>query len=792
MQNLLRVLSPLSRWRLRMLLDRGGVRYRGRLTASTLRRRERAQKRQHWLERYQWPKERAAKAAAARKKRLDPKLYGFSDEGNDGAQGSLKLPPVQRYAGLYERLQGTRVANRSEDAAVGLRIVSDEAGQVAASSRSMLSLERDRSPKQHDRGSITIQDAMQIARQARLLFEQSAQKNGSSASLSKALDLGRSLLRVQKLLRSDPSSAPLVQAFIHEFGMGEVLATVARVSMTNAGRVTLVPPLHEARIQPKRIPTSTTVVVGNQRHEHDPDAGVEQPYPTGSTAVSPVASAQNLGRMLALAVMRSFATFTSGQDLAFQTAAEPMSMWSPYLAFLERPSAEQAEALVRVDLNSLGSYTVLMQSLSSARCDQAVVAVFDMLLARKGYALDVLTCNVAMRALANLGNVERVVQLLRTMLQSGSGQTSSNEAAASMQPEWYTWRCAIRACLQRRNIEAAWTMYKQATMHMNRAAAESPMKTTTAMVQPPLALQLQMADALTQKGHVSALLQMLETSERTMGTSAVNDPAVALQQQLEDTDASTKQERWSAILAGHVVLAVRKAALRVAWDQSKATSFASLGNHANESIAELETILNRLQDRYLISMQHQYRARQRWLRGGASKAPYARSSTRSAIDKIPPEEHFIQARCALRQEDQVRVFLQSYGTLHLSPNDQGNATINPPLHERTLLAMLEMAAARADITLARELNALLEKQTIQKSTRGAAMIYMATALARSGNWREAWSRIQQIPGFDPAGKARDQECLRCLLDACEESSTRKHILDTLGVADRRVDHRLSV
>ncbi|KAF6001078.1 hypothetical protein F1559_002467 [Cyanidiococcus yangmingshanensis] len=98
-----------------------------------------------------------------------------------------------------------------------------------------------------------------------------------------------------------------------------------------------------------------------------------------------------------------------------------------------------------------------------------------------------------------------------------------------------------------------------------------------------------------------------------------------------------------------------------------------------------------------------------------------------------------------------------------------------------------MAASRGDDALARKLYALLETQNVRARNNEAAIVYLAMAIAKCGHWQEAWSLVQRVSGFDPTRKARDQVCLRYLLDACQETSARQRILNTLGVAIRRID-----
>ncbi|KAF6001077.1 hypothetical protein F1559_002460 [Cyanidiococcus yangmingshanensis] len=280
-----------------------------------------------------------------------------------------------------------------------------------------------------------------------------------------------------------------------------------------------------------------------------------------------------LSRVLALAMLRSFATFKQGHDFSSTTAVEA-NLWTPYLQFLQRPSAQQADALIRADLNSLGAFTILMTSLSRAQCDDAAIAVFDMLLARKGNTLDVVVYNVAMRALANLGKVERVVQLLAT-----DAATSSCARVVDRCSAFDTARLEHLAICSGRPVYDA---------------------------------------------------EMF----RLHGPSA----------------------------------------LRVVWSLPTATASPPAASVAtNNAIIELNSILDKLQQAYKEPMQRLYQMRsvlkrERTLSPLPTPPPQQEaldsvSSRQPFLDTIPPEELFIQARCALRQDDIVDCLFSASGSV---------------------------------------------------------------------------------------------------------------------------------
>ncbi|KAK4533487.1 hypothetical protein CCYA_CCYA17G4369 [Cyanidiococcus yangmingshanensis] len=802
MQRFQRVLEPLVCWRSRTFFDRGGVRYRGRPTNTELRKRERAQKRQHWLKRYWLPKQRAAAAATAREKHVNRSLDSFDSTGAGSGKPGSNLPPLENYMSLYRRLLRTEGAR----GLVGGLDVANVATDSGATMNGVLSEAPTRAPHperheaqlvdQLDREPTRLQEVIDTARRAYIAYDHSTGTRPNGPSLGKALELGRCILRIQQLLRHEASDMKLVQAFVDELGMTDVFSTVyAAASTTSRTR----PASDNVDTDPRRTWTlSAPDNTWTQTSGRDSGSIQVERNRSVSLRSSSETMLDALSRVLALAMLRSFATFKQGHDFSSTTAVEA-NLWTPYLQFLQRPSAQQADALIRADLNSLGAFTILMTSLSRAQCDDAAIAVFDMLLARKGNTLDVVVCNVAMRALANLGKVERVVQLLATMLQPVPAHASSTDAVPSIQPDWNTWRYAVEACLRRRDVQAAWAMYKQATTLMLAPTGPSSASTSAAGAQPPLHFQRQMAYALAQAGHISPLMQMLEASERAVKTLPVetwthrhNEAQLQLRE-----DAVSASDQWPTPLAFYAVQAVRKAALRVVWSLPTATASPPAASVAtNNAIIELNSILDKLQQAYKEPMQRLYQMRsvlkrERTLSPLPTPPPQQEaldsvSSRQPFLDTIPPEELFIQARCALRQDDIVDAFLARRGLLHHSSRSEQEHLLHP-MHETTCVAILEMAASRGDDALARKLYALLETQNVRARNNEAAIVYLAMAIAKCGHWQEAWSLVQRVSGFDPTRKARDQVCLRYLLDACQETSARQRILNTLGVAIRRID-----
>jgi len=635
-----------------------------------------------------------------------------------------------------------------------------------------------------------VESRLEEAREALRLFIASAQQRAAGPSLNKALHLGRCLLRVQRVLNNDVNNGRRVEAFLHELGMGSVVSMLPQTCASSAARKHLDPG--------DRVVSSGTANTTHLTNEQLP--GKNSPEnanslridtePYAQAAVSDSMDARTLRRAVSIAILRSFSAPRSVDDYSASVIWKEYS-WASHVAFLRKPSVQQAESLIRPDLNSLGAYTIIMSSLLRAGCDQAVLVVFDLLTRRKGETLDIIVYNIAAQAMARLGQVERVLELITTMMRAPATRIATASAAPRCEPDWITWRSAIEACLRRRDVHAAWTMYTQATTYMRQRAPPEQSAMHDAQVGlAPLSVQRVVAAALSSAGQIAPLLQMLHAWQQTAHT----DPADTCASRTDPQDAGNAsmkptREHWCTQLAMYALQAIRQAALRVHRQRAADVTAASAGScrEANTVMQEWSAVVDSLQQAYVTRNEehpggsvHGREAERTAASGPVPEIPIS-------PDALPPVEYVIQARCALRQAGIVWDFVQEYRICDRTDDGGEYAETERSLHESTVLAILEMAAAQADVARARQLYAHLERRRVGLGTRAAAVVYLANALVKDGNWQEAWSMVQSLSGFDPVRRARDRHCLRGILDACGDATVRQEILESLGLGARDVD-----